>query len=77
VPKLRTSGYVSLNYSEWDEGLNVPFGAAFEIGAGFSARYMYDGAQSHALLDYYWNTVGVSLMWVWLETFGVSFYGGF
>jgi len=77
IPILRTAAYASLNYSEWDEALNVPFGAALEIGYGFSARYMYDGQRSHALLDYYWNSVGVSLMYVWLETFGVSFYGGF
>jgi hypothetical protein len=37
---------------------------------------MYDGQQSHALLDYYWGNAGVSVMWVWLETFGVAFHGG-
>jgi hypothetical protein len=76
VPILRSSAYVSLNYSEWDEGFNYPFGASFEIGRGFGARYMYDGQRSHALLDYYWNNVGVSLMWLWLETIGVAFHGG-
>jgi hypothetical protein len=77
VPFLRTAAYASLNYSEWDDGFNIPFGAAFEIGYGLSTRYMYDGQRSHALLDYYWKNVGVSLMWVWLETLGVSFNGGF
>lgn len=77
VPGLRTSAYVSLNYSEWSEGFNYPFGAALEIAGGVSARYMYDGEHSHALLDYDWSNIGVSLMWVWLEDFGVAFYGGF
>ena len=74
---IRTSTYASLNYSEWDDGVNYPFGAAVEIGAGFVARYMYDGQRSHALLDYYLGQVGVSLMYVWMETFGVALYGGF
>jgi hypothetical protein len=77
IPGLETSAYLSLNYSEWDEGLNVPFGAAQEIGRGFAARYMYDGQRSHALLDYYRDNVGVSLIWVWLEEFGVALHGGF
>lgn len=74
---MRTSGYLSLNYSEWDGGINLPFGAAFDVGRGVSARYMYDGQRSHALLDYNWNNVGVSLIWVWLETFGMALNGGF
>jgi hypothetical protein len=71
------SAYASLNYSEWDEGLNVPFGAAKEVGDRFALRYMYDGQRSHALADYTLDRVGVSLMWVWLEQFGVSLYAGF
>jgi hypothetical protein len=77
IPGLRTSAYFSLNYSEWDEGINVPFGAAQELGGSFAARYMYDGQRSHALLDYYRDVVGVSLMWVWLEQFGIALHGGF
>lgn len=77
VGVLRTSAYASLNYSEWNDEVNYPFGASFEVGRGLSARYMYDGRRSHALLDYYWNNIGVSLMWVWLETFGLAFFGGF
>jgi len=77
VPGLGTSAYLSLNYSEWDDGVNLPFGASQEIGRSFAARYMYDGQKSHALLDYYRQKVGVSLMWVWLEKFGVALHGGF
>lgn len=72
-----TSAYISLNYSEWDDGINVPFGAGQEIGRGFAARYMYDGNRSHALLDYTRDNVGVSFLWVWLEKFGVALHGGF
>jgi hypothetical protein len=71
------SAYASLNYSEWDEGFNVPFGVAKEVVDRFALRYMYDGQRSHALADYYLDNVGVSLMYVWLEQFGVSLYAGF
>ena len=77
LPWVRTAAYVSLNYSEWDEEFNFPFGAAFEIGRGFQAKYMYDGVYSHALLAYYYGNAGISLMYVWLDTFGVSLFGGF
>jgi hypothetical protein len=77
IPGLKTSAYLSFNYSEWDDGVNVPFGAAQELGRNFAVRYMYDGQRSHALLDAYRGNVGVSLMWVWLERFGVALHGGF
>jgi len=74
---LGTTAYVSLNYSEWDEGINVPFGAAQQLGENFAVRYMYDGQRSHGLVDHYRGNLGVSLMWVWLEQFGVALHGGF
>ncbi|MDX2472596.1 MAG: hypothetical protein QNL91_02715 [Candidatus Krumholzibacteria bacterium] len=77
LPGLGTTGYFSVNYSEWDDRINVPFGAAQELGRDFAVRYMYDGEKSHALLDHYRDSVGVSLMWVWLEQFGVALHGGF
>jgi len=64
---------VSLNYSEWDGGFNVPFGANVELGRGFSLQPMYDGQRSHLLLNYDRERYGVSLLWVWLEEAGLSF----
>lgn len=77
LPELDASVYVSLNYSELDAGFNLPFGAAKGLGRGFAVRWMDDGARSHALLDYDLGGPGVSLMWVWLERFGVALHGGF
>lgn len=77
LPWFRSSVNVTLNYSEWDEGFNVPFGGGIEIGWGFVARYMNDGNRSHALLDYFAGRVGVSLMYVWLDRFGLALHGGF
>ena len=77
IPQLRMSFYGSLNYSEWDEKFNFPFGAGVELGKGFSVRPMYDGDRGHVMLNYYATQYGVSLMYVWFETMGVSFSIGF
>ena len=36
-----------------------------------------DRIGSPALLDYYHGEYGVSLMYIWLEQFGISLHGGF
>ena len=76
IPRLRTSVYASLNYSEWDDSFNVPFGVGVELGKGFSFRPMYDGDRGHLMLNYFAARYGVSLMYVWLETTGISFSAG-
>jgi|TARA_B110000495_G_C22964418_1_gene565521 hypothetical protein len=77
IPALHASIYGSLNYSEWDSGFNVPLGFGMELGKGFSVRPMYDGDRSHLMLNYFTTQFGISLMYVWLETPGVSFSVGF
>jgi hypothetical protein len=74
---IRTSTYVSLNYSEWDEGWNVPFGVNVELGRGFSAQPMYDGQRTHLLATYATDRWSATAMWVWLDTFGVAASFGF
>lgn len=77
APRLPVSAYVSLNYSEWDEGFNVPFGATFGSWYGLSVRPMYDGERSHLMLNLDHASATVSLLWVWLEQAGVSVSMGF
>lgn len=77
LPRVPVSAYASLNYSEWDDGVNVPFGAEWFIWRGFSTRYMYDGERSHALAGWFGASVGVSLIAVWMDTFGIAVSGGF
>ena len=77
MPRVPLSAYASLNYSEWDEGFNYPFGAEWFIWRGFSLRYMYDGERSHLLGNWVGGHVGVSLMAVWMDTFGIALFGGF
>lgn len=69
--------YASLNYSEWDEGLNFPFGAYIEALPGVSAQYMYDGQRTHLLGHYATERWSVSLLYAWLENFGVAVSAGF
>ena len=77
VLRLRTSFYGSLNYSEWESSFNFPLGFGVELGKGFSLRPMYDGNRGHAMLNYFTERYGVSLMCVWLDTPGISFSAGF
>lgn len=76
LPALPLSAYASLNYSEWDRGFNFPFGGSLEFGRGISARAMYDGRRTHLLLNYFPHRYGVSLIYAWLENFGVAFAVG-
>lgn len=77
LPALRTAPYVTLNYSEWDAGWNVPFGAGVELGRGFTVRPMYDGRRSHLTGGWHGERFGVTLLWVWLEQAGLSVSAGF
>jgi hypothetical protein len=76
-PSWPVSAYVSVNYSEWDGGVNVPFGAYLDLGRGVSLQPMYDGQRSHLLVNWQRERYGVSLLWVWLEEAGISFNVGF
>lgn len=71
-PSWPVSAYVSLNYSEWDEDINFPFGVEVELDDSFSLRPMYDGQRSHLMLNYAGQRFGASLIWVWLERVGFA-----
>lgn len=73
---LRTSAYATVAYSEWDDEFKVPFGAELVIWRGLSVRQMYDGERSHLLLNWFGDRYGVSLMAIWMDTFGISLVGG-
>ena len=72
LPYIPLSVYGTVNYSEWDDELNFPFGASVDFGKGFSVRGMYDGKEPHLMFNYFYRQHGVSLMYVWLETFGFA-----
>lgn len=77
IPLLHASPYVSLHYSEWEEGLNVPFGANIELGAGFALQPMHDGRRTHLLGSYTRERMSVTLLWAWLERVGAAIAVGF
>jgi len=77
LPLIRTSPYASLNYSEWDDGWNVPFGASVELGRGLSVQPMYDGERTHMLATYATSRFSATLIWAWLEDAGVALSVGF
>ena len=77
LPLLHVSPYVSLNYSEWDRGWNVPFGANVELGRGFSMQPMYDGQRTHLLGTFATDRASVTLIWAWLERAGAAISFGF
>lgn len=77
LPLIRTSPYVSLNYSEWDRGLNVPFGVNVELGNGLSLQPMYDGHRTHLLGTFATERYSATLIWAWLERAGVAVSVGF
>ena len=72
LPRLPLSVYGTVNYSEWEDGFNFPFGATVDFGRGLSVRGMYDGDRSHLMFNYFYRQHGVSLMYIWLERFGIS-----
>ena len=77
LPPVHVSPYLSLNYSEWDGGWNIPFGANVELGHGLSVQPMYDGDRTHLLGSYATDRMSVTLIWAWLESAGVALSFGF
>jgi len=77
LPLVHASPYVSLNYSEWDQGLNFQFGANVELGHGISVQPMYDGHRTHLLGSVTAGRFSGTLIWAWLERFGVAVAAGF
>lgn len=77
IEKLRLAPYVSINYSEYDQRFNLPFGVNYGIAQHWDAMYMMDGRKSHLLLTYKGDSFNVSLMWIWLKHPGISVSWGF
>jgi hypothetical protein len=76
-PEAKIGAYVSLNYSEFDRGFNLPFGATYQIAPGWSTMFMNDGRKSHLLLTHSTPNWSASLMWIWFKHPGVSISWGF
>ena len=75
--RLPLSVYASVNYSEWDDELNFPFGVNVDLPESFSLRSMYDGDRSHLMLTNYYRSLSFSLLLVWYERLGLAMSVGF
>jgi hypothetical protein len=74
---LPVSVYGTVNYSEWDDGFNLPFGAYVEIAPGLTVQPMYDGQRTHALASYARERFSVTVIYAWLERAGIAASVGF
>lgn len=77
LTELKLGTYVSVNYSEFDQRLNFPFGASCQLFPGVTTLFMNDGRKSHLLLTYSQQDWSVSAMWIWLKRPGISISFGF
>lgn len=77
IPRTPLSFYASLNYSEWDEEFNFPFGMNITLPKSFSLRPMYDGARSHLMLSQQYRQLSASVIYVWYERVGMAMAVGF
>ena len=71
------SVYATLNWSEWDDGWNVPFGANLEVVPRVTLQPMYDGRRTHLMGTYAGDRWSVTLLWAWLEKPGIAASIGF
>ena len=76
-PKYGLGPYFSVNYSEFDQRVNFPFGVNFQVSPSVTALFMNDGRKSHLLATYSQETWSVSAMWIWLKRPGISVSFGF
>jgi hypothetical protein len=74
---LPVSVYGTVNWSEWDDGINFPFGAYVEIAPGVTVQPMYDGQRTHALATYARERFSVTVIYAWLERAGIAASVGF
>jgi hypothetical protein len=71
--RLRLAPYFSVNYSQTDRGLNLPFGATYFIDDHWSVLPMYDGHAMHSLLTYANGPQSVQIIAAWNRRFGIAF----
>lgn len=77
ISSVPLAPYFSINYSEFESGFNFPFGANLKVRDDMGLLIMNDGRKSHALLNFQRKNLTVSLMWIWMERFGISVSGSF
>lgn len=72
IPGWPLSPYVSVNYSEFERGLNFPFGCNISLSRTLDFMPMNDGRRTHLLLSLRGERQIVSLMLVDMNRVGIS-----
>jgi hypothetical protein len=76
-PNYKIAPYISINYSEYEQGFTFPWGINYSISPTWDALFMNDGRKSHLLVTYKQPSYNVSLMWIWFRHPGISVSWGF
>lgn len=77
LPNFPAAPYVSINYSEFENGFNFPFGVNFNLAPNWDFLAMNDGRNSHLLLTYRQPDFSISLLSIWLKRPGISISWGY
>lgn len=79
LPGTGLAPYVSINYSEAEDGFNFPFGVNFAVSERVDLLPMHDGRRTHLLLTYKAETYNLTLMAIDLKRprIGISLGWGF
>jgi len=71
-------GYgLTVRYSEFEKGINFPFGVNFQLAKHLSLMPLNDGRKTHLMLSYTQPHYSVSLMYIWFKYPGISISHGF
>ncbi len=73
----RFAPYVSVNYSQFENGFNFPYGVNVALHPQWDLLHMHDGRRTHLLLTYKQPSYNLSLMLIWLKRPGISVSFGF
>lgn len=77
IPSLKAGPYISVNYSEYEGGINFPFGVNFSLTPELDLLFMNDARKCHLLLTFKQASTTFSLMWIHLKNPGISISWGF
>jgi hypothetical protein len=77
LPGSNYAPYVGLTYSEFNDGLVVPWGVSYRFSPEWNLIFMNDGRNSHALATFSAKDWYGQIGWVWFRRMAVTVGWGF
>lgn len=77
VPGLPIAPYISINYSEYENGFNIPFGVNVSLSEEWDLLPMNDGRKTHLLLTRKFERSNLTFMLIDLKRPKIGFSLGF